>query len=138
MTEYDPNAESGFEDGDFEMTAIETPPPGSYLATVKDVEKTTIDMREGPTEFLRFTFVVPIKGEEPYVTDAIAATMDSKGMRAYGNGRMKLTRWVQALLGELPPISRDALVGAQGIVVLDLDASGFLKVVDVIARPKGA
>lgn len=126
------------EDTDFEMQPLETPPPGSYLATVSDVEKTVLDMREGPTEFLRFTFTVPIEGAEPYVTDAIAATHDSKGNRAYGNGRMKLTRWVQALLGSLPPLNRDALLGAQGLLVLDLDQSGFLKVTDVIAKPKGS
>lgn len=126
------------ENGDFTMEPVETPPPGTYLATVSDVEITTLDMREGPTEFLRFTFTIPMPDSEPYITDAIAATMDSKGMRAYGNGRMKLTRWVKALLGGTPPLNRDAIVGAQAMVVLDLDQNGYLKVVDLIAKPKGS
>ena len=47
---------------DFDMEPIETPPPGSYLGTITDVEKTIIDLREGPTEFLRFTITIPMEG----------------------------------------------------------------------------
>lgn len=124
---------------DFAIEPMETPDAGSYLATVSDVELCVLDMKEGPTEFLRFTFTIPLPDKaEPYIIDAIAATKDSKGMNAYGNGRMKLTRWVQALLGDLPPLNRDELLGAQALVVLDIDANGFMKIADVVAKPKGA
>jgi hypothetical protein len=126
-------------DTDFDLEPMHTPDEGSYVGTVTDVELTVIDLKEGPTEFQRFTFAINMKGQaEPYIIDAIAATKDSKGMNAYGNGRMKLTRWVQALLGGLPKLNRDALVGAQALCVLDLDQNGFMRIADVVALPKGA
>ncbi len=124
---------------DFTLEVIATPEPGSYIGTITDVELTELDMKEGLTEFVRFTITIPMDEGEPFVTDAIAATRDSRGMNAYGNGRMKLTRWATALLGSpLPPFNADNVVGAQALIVLDLDASAFLKVVDIIAAPKGA
>lgn len=124
---------------DFEILPVETPDAGTYRAIVSDAERVVLDMKEGPTEFLRLTFTVPIAGtEEPWITDAIAATKDSKGLNAYGNPRMKLTRWVKAILGGLPPLNRDSLVGAECLIVLDLNANGMMSVADVIPKAKGS
>lgn len=124
---------------DFTLEPMIQPDEGSYMGTVSDIELTVIDMKEGPTEFVRFTFTIPMPEGEPYVCDAIAATKDFRGMGAYGNGRMKLTRWSKALLGDpLPPLNRDNILGAQAVVVLELNADGMLKVADVVAPVKGA
>jgi len=105
--------------------------PGTYMATVANVERANITTAEGDKELLRWSFKVE--------TDDGVADMSALSSLSYGHPSAKNTKWATALLGNAPDtLSADDLVGAQGMVVVDLDANGYAKVVDLVARPKGS
>lgn len=107
-----------------------TPDPGSYPCTVLNLTKTTIETQDGPTELLRWEFMVE--------SDAGQLELSALASLNYG-ARSKNARWVKALLGEYPEtLAADDVTGAQALAVLDLDAEGFIKVVDIVAKPKGS
>lgn len=125
---------------DFALERSAQPEAGSYPCTLEDVSVEMIDGRDGAFQAMRFDLVLELGDGEVYRTDTIAATKDSQGNSAFGNPRMKLTRIVSAFLGSKLPdkLTRDDLIGAQALAQLDLDANGFIKVVGVVARPKGS
>lgn len=124
----------------FAIEQATQPDPGSYPCTIEDVSIETISARDGDFQALRLELVLELGGGETFHTDTIAATKDSRGNSAYGNPRMKLTRYVAAFLGSPLPdkLTPDALIGAQALAQLDLDANGFIKVAGIVAKPKGS
>lgn len=116
---------------DFTVTIGSDVKPGTYPATLLDIEPFEIEVEGEQRPLYRWTFAIE-DGAEGQTIEGISSRSNSP--------RGKMAGWIAALTADSDVLGRSFtkadLIGREALVSVEADANGYPKVAGVVAAPK--